>query len=83
MFLHIGNDVLIKYKDIIGIFELQGSLSVVHKQIKDNNLFDDRQHIYINKKEIKSCVLTDRSVYFSNISSITLKRRGKTLLSEV
>ena len=83
MFLHIGNDVLIKYKDIIGIFELQGNLSEVHKQIQAYNLFNDRQHIYINKKDIKSCVLTDRNVYFSNISSITLKRRGQTLLSEV
>ncbi len=83
MFLHIGNDVLIKYKDTIGIFELQGNLSEVHKQIQANNLFNDRQHIYINKKDIKSCVLTDRNVYFSNISSITLKRRGQTLLSEV
>ena len=83
MFLHIGNDVLIKYKEIIGIFELQGNLSEAHKQIQANNLFNDRQHIYINKKDIKSCVLTDRNVYFSNISSITLKRRGQTLLSEV
>lgn len=83
MFLHIGNDVLIKYKDIIGIFELQGNLSEVHKQIHEQKLFDDRKHIYINKKDIKSCVLTDRNVYFSNISSITLKRRGQTLLSEV
>ena len=83
MFLHIGNDVLIKYKEIIGIFELQGNLSEVHKQIQANNLFNARQHIYINKKDIKSCVLTDRNVYFSNISSITLKRRGQTLLSEV
>ena len=81
MFLHLGNNVVINSNKIIGIFDLQDDLSSINRDLKENILFVDKKKSFASKKEIKSCVLTDDSVYFSHISSGTLKKRAENILS--
>lgn len=79
MYLHIGNNVVIKEKDIIGIFNLE--------KINEDNLFnrfiekikENSEIINISNGIEKSIILTKENeknkLYISNISSITLSRR--------
>ena len=62
MYLHIGLDLMLDAKKIIGIFDI--------------DLFkaDEKEKISL-KKKYSSFILTDTKIYFSEISAITLKRR--------
>lgn len=74
MYLHIGSDMIVPYKDIIAIIDLNSSGRSAgtkdflkkngHKSIKDNKV-----------KKYKSCVITIEKIYYSTISSITLQKR--------
>lgn len=79
MFLHVGNDILIEYNKIIGVFDMDDSL--VSKHIKKKELFADKQAVYISEQDIKSCILTVEKIYFSNISPATLMRRSSNVLN--
>lgn len=81
MFLHVGNDVLIEYNKIIGVFDMVDT--TVAKHIKEKNLFANKKAIYISNQDIKSCILTDEKIYYSNISSSTLKKRSNSVLNMV
>lgn len=80
MFLHIGNDVLIEHGKIIGIFDMVDT--TISKHIRERKLFAEKKEIQISK-DIKSCILTDNEVYYSNISSTTLKKRSNNVLNMV
>jgi len=80
MFLHLGVDTTVPLKNIIGIFEL--------KTTKSKNTDDYFDNIRKNKKkdmidisghEAKSFIVTDKAIYFSAISSTTLKKRAAIL----
>ena len=62
MYLHIGLDLMLEGKQIIGIFDIA--------------LFktDEKEKISL-KKNYSSFILTDTKVYFSEISAVTLKKR--------
>lgn len=79
MFLHVGNDILVEYNKIIGVFDMANS--IVSKHIKERDLFADKQAVYISEQDIKSCILTAEKIYFSNISSTTLMKRSNNILS--
>lgn len=76
MFLHLGSELLVLKKDIIGIFDYD-----IVKKSKDTKEF---MEIAINEGTInkikgnnkhKSFVITDKQVYLSPISSLTLEKR--------
>ncbi len=85
MFLHLGNDNLLRTQDIIGIFDLDTSTISKHtrnflKCAQDNNnVFDTTQNLpksFIishnkNKRENK--------IYISQISASTLKKRNDNI----
>ncbi|WP_273365735.1 extracellular matrix regulator RemB [Alicyclobacillus herbarius] len=73
MFLHIGDDTMVRLRDVIGIFnaqspDLRNSISAV-------SLATDEAAT----GEVKSCIVTADAVYFSPISSLTLKKRAGQL----
>jgi len=75
MYLHIGNNVIIKNTDIIGIFDLEAL----------NHSFDLNNYNIINVSENieKSLVLTNNNkAYISNISSVTLGKRVENRIFE-
>lgn len=80
MYLHIGNDIVVPYKDIIAILNLETS-----GKASTTREFFDKNHIpkkAPNLSGIKSCVITDREVLYSTISSGTLLKRTSIPLYE-
>lgn len=73
MYLHIGLDVMIENKKVIGIFDLQ----TVKKDFlqKFTNKESDLDN-YV------SCVLTSEGIFFAEISSTTLQKRAENLFKK-
>jgi hypothetical protein len=76
VFIHVGGDTVIRSKDIIAILD---------KQVKETSEITEdflnfhqaaKQIKEITKDMTKSIVITTYQIYFSPISSVTLKRRA-------
>ena len=78
MYLHIGEDTLIKDKEIIGIFDKD--TSTVNKATRDylKKAETDKRVIYVNYDLPKCFVVTDDKVYVSPINTGTLNKRAKS-----
>lgn len=78
MYLHIGEDTLIKDKEIIGIFDMD--TSTVNKSTRDylKKAETDKRVIYVNYDLPKCFVVTDDKVYVSPINTGTLNKRAKS-----
>lgn len=78
MYLHIGKNIIINKKNILGIFKVSTientkEYKKMEKELENNNkLHDDKT------KESKSFILTDDKGYISNISVETLGKRAKS-----
>lgn len=74
MYLHIGEDVLVKTDDVIAILDkkmLQSSPIMnefLEKKIDMTN--------HLAKNSVKSIVVTDQQIYYSPLASATLKKRS-------
>lgn len=78
MYLHIGEDTLVKDKEIIGIFDMD--TSTVNKATRDylKKAETDKRVIYVNYDLPKCFVVTDDKVYVSPINTGTLNKRAKS-----
>lgn len=77
MFIHIGGDVVVRAKEVITILDVNGNKS--EKNAKKNNNFDiniGKSKVVKISQEIKSIIITDDKIYYSPISSLTLKKRA-------
>jgi hypothetical protein len=83
MYVHIGKEVVVKEKDIVGIFDLESiSKSNVSKNflqyLKENEMITNN-----TEEKNKSLVITlqnnEIKGYLSNISSGTLQKRANKL----
>ncbi len=77
MFLHIGEDTLIRDKDIIGIFDMD--TSTVNKATRDylKKAEQEKRVVYVNYDLPKCFVVTDKKVFISPINTSTLSKRAK------
>ncbi len=79
MFLHIGNDIIIKKNDIVGIFELDGKITT--KDIKKylNDMQKKNRLVSAGYDLPKSFIITENEegekVYLSHISVSSLQKR--------
>jgi hypothetical protein len=73
MFLHIGGDTMVRLRDVIGIFNMQTPDLLENIEASPVD-FDENQ-----AGAVKSCIVTTDKVYFSPISSLTLKKRAAQL----
>jgi len=76
MYLHIGQDVLVAYQHIVGIFDrdlLESSTDFRHyyHRLRQNN------QIVGDPELAKSVIVTPTHLYFSPISASTLWRRAE------
>ena len=76
MFLHIGNNVLLRKEDVIGVFSVESLQKDAKgkkylKEIKKSENVED-----ISDGKWASLVLTDDVIYVSRIASITLLGRS-------
>lgn len=75
MFLHLGADTVIPLKNIIAIHDLKSSKSHINNEFI-KNMRNDKKVVDISENNAKSFVITDKKIYLSAISSMTLKKRA-------
>ncbi|WEG12779.1 DUF370 domain-containing protein [Pullulanibacillus sp. KACC 23026] len=77
MYIHLGEDLLIKTSDIIAIFDFglieENSLN----QLFIESSIEKHQLIDIGGKQTKSIIITTDCIYFSPFTSSTLKKRSE------
>lgn len=82
MFLHLGNDIVVNMKDIIGIFDMDNT--TITKSGRKFLTHAQNAGMVINTTQElpKSYILVqteeDTRVYISSISSLTLLKRAKS-----
>ncbi|SDF53980.1 extracellular matrix regulator RemB [Sporolituus thermophilus] len=75
MFLHLGGDTVIPLKSVIAIGDLKFSRSPVNDEFL-RTMREENMIVDISEGSPKSFVVTDKVVYLSAISSLTLKKRA-------
>ncbi|HEY8551899.1 MAG TPA: extracellular matrix/biofilm biosynthesis regulator RemA family protein [Thermaerobacter sp.] len=82
MFLHIGSDVILPYREIVVILDAQllRQSAAVRDLVALAQL--DRRVVDLAEGQPRSIVVADRGIYLSPISVLTLRRRGSLLLEE-
>ncbi|WP_078556999.1 extracellular matrix regulator RemB [Bacillus alkalicellulosilyticus] len=79
MFIHLGGDTIIRSKDVIAILssDMKESSGITKEFLKAHFTKSNVQHI--SEELIKSIVITVDKIYYSPISSVTLKRRAQAV----
>ena len=72
MYLHIGEEVMIRASKIIAIFDKRLLQSDWQEMLPQRMAIKVKN---ISKQDIKSVVITDDSIYLSPLASTTLKKR--------
>lgn len=77
MYLHIGEDTVIRDREIIGIFDMD--TSTVNKATRDylKKAEQEKRVVYVNYDLPKCFVVTDKKVFISPINTSTLSKRAK------
>lgn len=80
MFLHLGNDVLINTKNLIGIFDIEKSSISKHTKEYLSNAEKMNRVVNVSYEMPKSFIVCldedfNETVYISQISTATLKKR--------
>ncbi|MDT3425215.1 hypothetical protein J2Z22_000731 [Paenibacillus forsythiae] len=80
MYIHLGGEKIIRSSELIAIFDIS-----IEKSSKQSKQFvaaalNDKRLERIGEEEAKSIVVTQNVVYYSPISSSTLKKRSRMLL---
>ncbi|MFD1019402.1 extracellular matrix regulator RemB [Thalassobacillus hwangdonensis] len=79
MFIHIGDDHVIRSKDVVSIIDhtLISSSTIVEEMIfnqrKEKNVIENQDN------DAKSIVITKDAIYFSPLSVMTLKKRANMM----
>ena len=84
MFVHIGNNIILKQEDIIGIYNIK-AIKNTNQYIKIiNNLKDNNKLIKIENTEENTLIITEKNKiikgYITNISSVTIEKRLKNTI---
>lgn len=83
MFIHLGGEKVIRASELIGIFDLSDEdISKISKQLLEQPYVENGAEL-IGYEDPKSMVVVHDKVYYSPISSATLKKRAEQLLSHL
>lgn len=78
MYIHLGGEKIIRSSELVAIFDISiEKSSKISKQFV-NNAFENKKVESIGEEEPKSIVVTKNKVYYSPISSSTLKKRANS-----
>ena len=78
MVLHLGADVVVPLKEVIAIFDIKDANSPVNRSFLQT-MREEGMTFDVSEGNPKSFVLTDKKVYLSAISSLTLKKRAENV----
>ena len=75
MFIHIGDDHLIRSRDIITIVEIDviTSSTVMEEML---TIYKENNRLIGSKEDAKSVIITDQKIYYSQLAVLTLKKRS-------
>ena len=75
MYLHLGSDISVHINDIIGIFDIEKV--TVQKYMNDYLSYCQKQGkiYYVSLDMPKSIIVCTDTVYISNVSCLTLRKR--------
>ncbi|MDB5085513.1 MAG: hypothetical protein JWN30_2399 [Bacilli bacterium] len=76
MFIHLGGDVMVQSEQVIAIFDLRTEEASKITAEFLSKAGRNKQTITIDPAETKSFVVTEGKIYYSPISSVTLKKRA-------
>ena len=77
MFIHIGGDTVVRAKDVISILDINHVDRNTKKRYYLLDQGENEQYVEsIAIDDVKSIVITTNRVYYSPISSMTLKKRA-------
>ena len=83
MFLHLGEDITIPIKDIIGIFDNPSCLdSLSTKELIEVAKVENKIIQIGPEEKNKSFILTTQGIYFSQISALTLLKRRNNIFEK-
>ena len=76
MYLHLGEETVVRMKDIIGIFDIENTS--IGKHTRDFLTASEKggRVVTVSYEMPKSFVVCDEKVYISQISAATLKKRA-------
>ena len=75
MFLHLGADTVIPVRDVIAITDYKSSRSDINDEFIQT-MREEQIIVDVSENNPKSFVVTDKIVYLSAISALTLKKRS-------
>lgn len=81
MFIHLGGEKIIRSSELIAIFDISIERSSKISKHFIAHATKDKTVEVIGEEEPKSIVVTMDKVYYSPISSTTLKKRSNQLLT--
>lgn len=76
MFIHLGGDILVNSKKIIAILNAESVLGANSSKDFIKTAQEEGFISNLDQKEYKSVVITDKDIYLSPISTLTLKKRA-------
>ena len=79
MYLHLGQSVVVPYREIVGVFDLDNTTYNVRAAAFINQAQKDGRVVLCTDDLPKSAVLCDSGVYLSQLSPATLLKRLETL----
>ncbi|MGW8958714.1 extracellular matrix regulator RemB [Paenibacillus sp. NPDC055715] len=81
MYIHLGGEKIIRSSELVAIFDISiEKSSKISKQYV--NHAQQQKHVeMIGEEEAKSIVVTQNTVYYSSISSTTLKKRANQFVA--
>ena len=75
MYLHLGQSVVVPYREIVGVFDLDNTTYNVRAAAFINGAQKDGRVVLCTDDLPKSAVLCDSGVYLSQLSPATLLKR--------
>lgn len=80
MYIHLGGEKVIRSSELVAIFDISiEKSSKLSKQFL-NHGHKEKMVVTIGEEEPKSIVLTKHTIFYSPISSSTLKKRANVLV---
>ncbi|MNP55318.1 hypothetical protein D3C76_1499540 [compost metagenome] len=81
MYIHLGGEKVILSSELIAIFDITiEKSSKISKQFIGHAL-EEKKIVRIGEEEAKSIVVTQNEIYYSPISSSTLKKKANAILA--